>query len=369
MQYSFKLTILLLSLLFVSCHKSETEDLLPQRTVLFYLGGDNNLSIETYDKLKNIIAGWNQNIHGNLLIYQDSPYKEKARLLKVTGEGTNGYTVVKEYGEHNSADAEVFSSVINDVLTNYPAKSYGLVIFSHASGWLPPHTFSVRSVITDNENEMELSDLASALPSGIFHFIIFEACNMGGIEVVYELKDKADYILASTAPIVSPGFTAIYPHAISYLFEAEPNLGAFAKDYFDEWNSKSGNKQSATISLVKTAALPALADICHTISSNSSTKTDINSLQTFDGVAKAPYYFFDFEAYYKSLTGDIQLQTELNKRLKECLVYQAYTPYYSSTEGRFPISTHSGLTTYIIQDNLKDLNNAYQRLQWYQSTY
>lgn len=34
-----------------------------------------------------------------------------------------------------------------------------------------------------------------ALPDHLFEFIIFEACNMAGIEVAYELRNKAAYIM------------------------------------------------------------------------------------------------------------------------------------------------------------------------------
>ena len=46
---------------------------------------------------------------------------------------------------------------------------------------------------------MEITDFAMALPDHLFEFIIFEACNMAGIEVAYELRNKAAYIMASSA--------------------------------------------------------------------------------------------------------------------------------------------------------------------------
>lgn len=103
--------------------------------------------------------------------------------------------------------------VINDVTRLYPAKSYGLIVFSHGSGWLPPHTLvnGSRSIIIDNDNEMEITDFAMALPDHLFEFIIFEACNMAGIEVAYELRNKAAYIMASSAPVVSPDLLLSMP--------------------------------------------------------------------------------------------------------------------------------------------------------------
>ena len=69
------------------------------------------------------------------------------------------------YDQENSASPQVLKRVINDVTRLYPAKSYGLIVFSHGSGWLPPHTLvnGSRSIIIDNDNEMEITDFAMAL--------------------------------------------------------------------------------------------------------------------------------------------------------------------------------------------------------------
>lgn len=67
--------------------------------------------------------------------------------------------------------------------------------------------------------EMELDEFAAAIPDGTLDFIIFEACLMAGVEVAYALRGKAEYLLASPAEIISPGFTPVYPEALGYLLD------------------------------------------------------------------------------------------------------------------------------------------------------
>ena len=56
MKYIYAVCFLLLV---CSCHKeNDTPVVLPARTLLVYLGGDNNLDAETYDKLVQIKNGW-----------------------------------------------------------------------------------------------------------------------------------------------------------------------------------------------------------------------------------------------------------------------------------------------------------------------
>ena len=55
---------------------------------------------------------------------------------------------------------------------------------------------------------------------------------MAGIEVAYELRNKAAYIMASSAPVVSPGFTPIYAGSISCLLEENADLQKICRKLF-----------------------------------------------------------------------------------------------------------------------------------------
>ena len=133
--------ILLAVLLCGSCINEEyagPDPDLPTRTIIVYLGGDNNLSEETGRKIEALRQGWTYT--GNkCLIYQDS--RDGARLLRLRGgcrtTPTPYVETVREYGAENSASAETFARVLREVAAEYPADSYGLIFFSHASGWLP----------------------------------------------------------------------------------------------------------------------------------------------------------------------------------------------------------------------------------------
>lgn len=361
----FKTTIIILTaILSVSCIYDE--DIPPvNRVILIYLGGDNSLSDEVYEKTEAIRQGWNKNIEGKLLIYSD-PSDASPQLIEICTcrEGNPIKEVIHTYEEENSADSKVFNRVIKEVKTMYPAPSYGLILFSHASGWLPQETLkSPKSVLMDNKQEMDLANFVNAIPDNSFDFIIFEACFMSGIEVAYELKDKTDYILASSAEIVSPGFTGIYKQsAISYLYESPINLKGFAQSAFNYFNSQSGFLNSATLSIIKTSELDALANTVKK-SYDINRTVDLNAIQHFDRYSY--HLFFDFEDYFSSyLQTDIQKQ-ELSKAINSCIIYKAATPAFMDGYNGFEIKKHSGLTTYIQQEQFPYLNTEYQKLRWY----
>lgn len=188
-------------------------------------------------------------------------------LMRITHEGR---TTLKRYAEINSASPDNLRGVLEEIIGRYPADSYGLICFSHASGWLPQGALNdlegfgrarpagTRSIFEDSGCEMPLADFGGALilPGGRkFDFIVLEACFMAGVEVAYELKDKTDHIVASTAEMLSDGFVDVYPEGLSLLMQPEPDLRGFAHSYFQVWNAKSGAYRSATVSVINTAHL------------------------------------------------------------------------------------------------------------------
>ena len=302
------------------------------------------------------------------------------RLCEIAADGS--FLPIETYAEENSASAEVFGRVVRQVLRDYPATSYGLVVFSHASGWLPEgrlnkpvkkddRAASSRSVIMDGSREMELVDFASAIPDGAFDWITFEACYMAGIEVAYELRNKTDYILASSAEIVSPGFTLIYKSSLGDLL-APATPQSFGQAVYDNAMTYAATdyRRSATYSMIRTSALEPLAAFVRENcdlgrEEYPAAVISPSTVQHFDRPVKGGYnLFFDFEDYFSRLIDDTALSSELGRLLRAAVVWREATPSFLPTYGGFAVDKHSGLTTYIRQPDLTYLNDAYHNLQW-----
>ncbi|PXV65841.1 cysteine peptidase C11 family protein [Dysgonomonas alginatilytica] len=358
-----------LGIFLLSCEKDDdnyTDSTATNHVILVYLGGDNNLSSETYQKIEAIREGWQGGSGKKLLIYTD-PADTNPSLIEIVKEnGQNIKKIIRNYDEENSASKEVLSRVIGEVTSLYPSPSYGFVVFSHASGWLPQSTLtSPRSIIMDKKQEMELSDFAQAIPDNTFDYIIFEACFMTGIEVAYELKDKADYILASSAEILSPGFTYIYPKSINHLSGSLSGLQAFGEDAFIWFDNKAGYMRSATFSIIRTSQLDPLANWIKN-NCDQAKQVNISEIQHFDRYSYR--LFFDFEDYYASLLKTDNQKSELSTLISNCVVWKNATPAFMKDYNGFDIKKHSGLTTYIPQKKYSFLNEEYKKLKWYKSS-
>lgn len=354
MKFRFISIILIIPLMLSSCLKEEADntEVLPNRTVLFYMAGDNNLGDETQEKIDALAAAWSISGDNHLLVYQDRGGKYQPRLLEIKSyaNGKGGIEVLEEYEKENSASSKVFSRAINDMVTRYPGSDYGLVMFSHGSGWLPAGTFvtsNTRSVAVDGKAEFDLQDFARCIPDHQFRFIIFESCLMAGAEVAFELQNKTDYILASSAEIVSPGFTPLYGKMLPLIYNNEPQLTEFAAEYFNYCNSLTGDRRSATVSVIRPAGLAPLKKLLAEAEGRIGYWGEIkrDDIQAFD--RRKTHFFYDLGSYLHEI-GTPQENKSLTDILQQSIVYKASTEsFMPSSPGGFRIKEHCGLTIYI----------------------
>jgi hypothetical protein len=383
-----RLCLLLLGFLLIIAGCEENEflpDGVPvsaHRTVLVYLGVDNNFRAEAEQKIEQLKTHWDKNTDGNLLVYADAG--NCPALINIYHDARKGNVAdtIEIYPAENSANPATLTRVLNRVKAYRPAASYGLVVLSHATGWLPAEmsfpTPGLRSVVLDkgaNEtnNYMELSDFAEAIPYKL-DFIVFDACFMGSIEVAYELKNKTNYIVASPAEVLAPGF--VYSGMMRHLFAREADLKAVAREFYEYYDNQSGLLRSATVSVVRTAGLEALVKFCHSaLDAESSTNFQgiagqarndremqwIERLQCFGfGTQKI---YFDLGDYIQQVSPE--QYTEFQTALDQCVVYKACTPsYYSSgTHTTQVIRAFSGLSVYIPQEIYPEANRLYGGLE------
>lgn len=345
------------------------------RTLVFYMGGDNDLSGELSQKLAVIqsYASRSERVARseiNLLVYQDAP--DGATLYRAV-YGKDTPDVIGRYGIEDSSRPEVLNRVLEDCLAVAPADQYGLVVFSHASGWLPagmlgsPRSVS-RSIITDGNREMNIREFAAAIPPSRFDYVIFEACFMAGIEVVYELRDKVQYVVGSAAEMLSPGFLYIYSDMLDKLccslVDTPTSLCNAAQVYFDHYNSNKGLARSATISVIRTSGLDRLADYMRRWAPGLSPSTE--GLQYFDRNAASRHLFFDLENYLaREIPGEME---ELKGILANTVLLQRATSDFMLPENGFRIHHHSGLTIYI-PGRFPQLDKEYELLAWQRAIY
>ena len=239
-------------LMFIACSSDDAPKPDPaHRTVLVYIGAENSLYSYVSDDLDEMIQGAGDiPASDNLLVYVDD--RSTPRIYKIgmeKGKGTS--SVVKEYStDLCSSDPAVLRDVCRWVTENYSAASYGLVLWSHANGWLPAQEVrDTRSIITDNNNntssnsgpEMEIPALKEVLMEVFgnkgLDFILFDACFMQSVEVAYEFRNVAQWLVATPAEM--PGTGSPYDKLIKSIFASSVDVEGIVNTYYDEYVNDS----------------------------------------------------------------------------------------------------------------------------------
>ena len=359
--------IIIFSLLLGSCKDDDPkpEKELPFRTVLIYLAANNDLFNDAYNSIEQIEQNIEE-VDGNLIVYARLPGENPALYHISNSKGKRQKQKIKEYSVHNSSDPTVLRQVINEVKNLYEAKTYGLILWSHATGWVPQDVgpIKLRSFGNDDGDRMDIKELNTAIPSNLFDFVMFDACSMASVEVLYEIKDKAKYFIASPGEVVSSGMP--YDKMVNDLFgkdkQAYFNL---ARKYFEYYNSLSGYSQSATISVIEASKLSNIANLTKkTLEEQEPLFPDFNRDQIqrmdFDRFNN-PLIAFDFIDFVETNYNNTYLNL-LKSAVTEAVIYQAHTAKFNG----FEINKFSGLTCYIPHEENEEVVHSYYRtLKWY----
>ena len=371
----------------VSCEKDNVEPR-KTRTLMVYLAGDNNLSGHMQKNISSMMSAWKKSYNANIVIYFDAPNAApELYTFRFKGKEVEKQ-VLKTYEEMDSADPEVLKKILNEMQDLYPSDSYGLILGSHASGWIPSGGFGrsnrmlyaepvlTRSFGTDytGPSQMDTRDMAKAIPFNKenLEFILFDACLMSSIEVLYDLRDKAKYVIASPAELPAPGFP--YNRVMPYFWgkgtNLEKDLVKVCDEFWDYYNTYNATNRFGTIALIKMDGMEHLFDLTREIlQGKKDYVADIyqKAVYCYPMVEYSKYdRFFDLGEYMKYMTeGREGLYKEYRDFLdNQVVIYKNVTnPFYYIS---IPEEKFSGIATYIPLgiDEWRDETGAYWGFSW-----
>ena len=163
---------------------------------------------------------------------------------------------------------------------NFPADHYCLIVWNHGNGWRRSITNIdfTRAVSYDDEtgNSIQIWDLNQALGSEHFDLLSWDASLMQMMEVAYEIKDNADYIVGSEESPPAEGL----PYDLVFApFRDTPNetVKNLSKSFVDGMLAVPAyNSKKITQSVIDCSKLPALATAISTFGTE--LKNNVGSL-------------------------------------------------------------------------------------------
>ena len=380
MHIRFLFCALAMALTLFSCKKAETEEIVVvkrPKTVLLYMVANNNLSYDAENSISRLQNGYIPAEEGNLLVYKHCAGMDPVLLhIKKGEQGTVVADTAYRFPPRVSATKSALTQALNVTQALFPADSYGLILWSHGTGWIPPLASSSsaaqeqrsgscpeRTFGLDGKVELEIRDLAQAIPYKL-SFMLMDACFMGGIETAYEVKDSVDYYIGSPAEILTESFP--YHKIMQHIFKSTPDYAAVCKEYYDYYNAKSGAERSATVALMDCSKLAEVAEVAKRVFDQYGERIaslDLSLLQPYFRGSSSKY-FYDLKDLVDAIA-DASLSAEFAAALERAVPYKASTPYFIE----LPIRSFCGVSTYV-PGNPADtkLADYYKQYKWNQAT-
>lgn len=351
----------------------EPEDETTLRTVLVYMEAKNNLgySIDALNlRQMQEAAALGDLGKGRLLVFH-SPNSGETTIKEITATGIDTLYIYQE--APSAVTIDCMRDAWAKVKEYAPAKEYGMVLWSHATGWLQDGIADSMTGATlytygnEKNNKMNITALAKALDGQELEFIYFDCCYMMNIESLYELRNCANYFVGS--PTETPFNGMPYDLNLKYLFGEEIDLIGAAESTFNYYKDLDfGTYESdpryaqcpITMSVVKASEIDNLAEITREVYLQS------DSLYP-EGYEPQYYsdihvYYSDFGDYINTLCQDEGLLSTWNEIFDRTVIYKVNQPWIW---GDFELSRYSGLTTYIIKDTGYIYTKNYNTLSWY----
>ncbi len=208
-------------------------------TILMYLDGHNNLDV-CIQKDIEYIKSFSRTDGVNIVILA-GPKREVADSYLYYFH--NGKLDILESGPYNFGDGNLLYYFLKYGVTNFPAKKYLVVLENHGSGWRAPARED-RDICFDEIYGDSLT--IPELREGLSYFsdigkkidlLYLDACVMGNLEVAYELKDVAKYLVFSEATAYGPTrWDQIMSYILNNITTTPEDLGRKIIDiYYNEF--------------------------------------------------------------------------------------------------------------------------------------
>ncbi len=249
-----------------------------RRTIIAYITADNNIATELSGDITEMVEGSKSMPDDcRLLIFADI----KGQMPYIARIDNGTMKKVKEYdNEFYSTSPDSMRSIFQWIIDRYPSSEYGAVIEGHGTGPLiRTDTVASRLVslhaygydaageesATSTNKWMNIPSMATALynvkdsngnPLKL-SFLFFDCCCFQTVEVAYELRHNAEYIIAPVCE--TPGEGANYKNMVPVLCENEASN--VAKDIVNTYASNS----ELCISAVRTDKMEALCNATRTV--------------------------------------------------------------------------------------------------------
>lgn len=317
----------------LSClHQDKVEFPIQSSNVLFFIiAGNSDLSKDAEDKVTAILDA--SSISSTVYLLKETRMDDGFILLRKKNKSID--TIFRANRDPAYAISKASNYIGSQSYTNING-----IIFSHASGWFPLGN-EFRYALIDDYSKISISELCGLLHPLRFRNLVFESCNMGSIEDIFEFHEICDYYISSTSELLSPGFTPIYRRYGLELLENyhTPVLG-FVKEFSNYYTSQLSPMNSHTISVINSRSISFLFPILKKIIKKLHID-DYTYVQTLS--MEGENTIFDLLSLVKASKLENGMKQQIEKSIDNAVIFAHNSDDFLLSYGGFLIKTYCGI--------------------------
>ena len=356
-----------------------------KRVVLLYAVNNSSLSgdypydrQEMLDAFKNIDCSKYQ-----LLVYSHYAGQECGVYKIVKENGVPEFELVRGYSRAvNSTDPKRISEVIDYALSLYPEADYSLFFWGHGSSWqYEENSYRLASPQQrayggetnpsgGNALWINVDQLADAIPDKRFDAIWFDVCLMAGIENIYQLRDKCDYMIAYPTEVYADGMR--YDLVLPHLLRSTPDWRGAAKTFFDAYNDVG---DAVTVSFIDMSKLEDFADVARKVYESGDvrpTRSLLNDYTSNNLINIGYEHCYDLGQMLRltaKANGAESLVGEIDRALGQLVIYHAESAKnFNLRPWKYPDAL-SGISTNLYDGGDSAEDEYYRSLDWFKRVY
>ena len=375
--------------------------LAPQTIIVQFIG---TALREPYfsSNISKMIEALSKDIQGDaqvVILTTDSTTKGSLYELRYDAHlGTAVKERITEFTMPTPYNKALLESNLRRALEFAPAEKYALIIGSHGLGWVPKDStheqaLRMRRLGIDPERLWErdanaemtrhlgdrgsdvrynVTEVAEAILANNIKldYLLFDACFMGNIESVYELRNATNYIVGSPCEVMGYGFP--YNHIMQYMLMnrgTSYDLDKLCSTYVDYYRTNASTP-SACVALTNTSELEALAAATKRVN-EAAVKSDfsLSNVQYYEG--QSVHSFYDLGDMVEQSCADSEAVAAFQAQLDKTVTSRYHTDRFYSAYGGggkyyHDINYYSGITT---SANVAHYADSWQQTAWYKATH
>ncbi len=229
-------------------------------TVIVYMSGDSSLSdniVDDLEEMKTVGSGGGLEI----IALADRSGVGDSNVYHVLEGGSEKIPMEEidpSWGDElNMGDPETLSTFIKWAASTYPAEHYLLDLWGHGNGWT-----GVCPDKGDRLSAVELKEALAATSATVdIDIVSMDACQMGMLEMFYQIRENAEYAIGSEKDVPLAGWP--YDRILNILKD-DPDIQPkdFGERFIDNYItwSMANSAYSTTLSLIDLGQLGPVAE-------------------------------------------------------------------------------------------------------------